>query len=152
MGNVTPHSLDLVELQPVQKRVYTYVWERSPDFVAGWWGRSQPTTERYISIRREEVEVARCIYVLRDKDPTNVEFDILAFEVAQPLRGQGIGRAALSLIRESYPGPRMTALNDSIASSGFWESLGWQLRADEADLTSLLGGDPRERGTYVAPD
>ncbi|MDF2916376.1 MAG: hypothetical protein K0S70_593 [Microbacterium sp.] len=44
----------------------------------------------------------------------------------------------------------MTALNDSVECSRFWESLVWQLRADE-DLIRSLGGDPRVRGTYVAP-
>lgn len=53
------------------------------------------------------------------------QLDILALEVAVSARGQGIGRDVLRAIRDLFPLPRLTALNDNAESRGFWDTLGW---------------------------
>ncbi len=53
------------------------------------------------------------------------QLDILAFEVAVSARLQGVGRTAIHAIREMYPEPRLTALNDDATSRQFWDRIGW---------------------------
>ncbi len=74
------------------------------------------------------------------------QLDILAFEVAVPLRGKGIGRATVQAIRDRHPLPRLTALNDGVESRKFWDGIGWiRHEPPRATLKSV------ERVTYSEP-
>lgn len=142
-------ELTLVQMVPVRKRVHTYVFDKHPDFVQPWWGREpeQPDTCRWVSIRRGHDEVARCKYVLRDDPDYGAIVDILAIEVAVPVRRQGIGRSTLDLIRAENPGRRLMALNDDATSRGFWETVGW-IREEPPEYFRFPGV---ERVNYVEP-
>lgn len=128
-------AVSLVEVFPRKKRTYWYTFEPSDHFVKPWWGReSSPSeAEHWLSIQQSEVEVARSKFVLYPDarthpllgDMPHGQLDILAFEVAVPMRGQGVGREALRAIRLRYPLPRLTALNDDARSRGFWDRVGW---------------------------
>lgn len=142
-------DLALVHIAPVRNRVWTYVFDRNPEFVKPWWRPEQDPSDscRWVSIRRGVNEVARCKYVLKDDPDYGEVVDILAIEVAVPLRGQGIGRTMLDLIRAANPGRRLMALNDDAVSRGFWEQAGW-IREEPPEFFRFPGV---ERVTYVEP-
>ena len=142
-------DLALVHVAPVRKRVWTYVFDRNPEFVEPWWRPEQDPSNscRWVSIRQGVNEVARCKYVLKDDPAYDEVVDILAIEVAVPLRRQGIGRRTLDLIREANPGRRLIALNDDAVSRGFWERVGW-IREEPPEFFRFPGV---ERVTYVEP-
>lgn len=132
---VSSAGLPLIELYPVKKRKYWYVFEPSADFVKAWWGREDSVEDgaHWLSVQRAGVEVARCKFMLYEGprsqrglgDMPHGQLDILALEVAVSARGRGIGREVLRLIREKHPMPRLTALNDDDQSRGFWDRLEW---------------------------
>ena len=132
---MNPSLLSVLEIQPTKMRSYFHTFDHSEQFTKPWWGRvSSPSgDEHWVSIRRGEVEVARCKFDLYKAarshpllgDMPHGQLDILALEVANTWRGQGIGREILRLIRVKYPLVRLTALNDDDHSRGFWESVGW---------------------------
>jgi hypothetical protein len=124
----------VVELEPRKKGVYWHVFESSGRFVKPWWGpeSSIDGRERWPSFERGGVEVARCKFMLYEPcshpqlgDMPYGQLDILVLEVATEEQRQGIGRRVLLAIREMYPLPRLTALNDDAASRGFWDQVGW---------------------------
>jgi hypothetical protein len=127
--------LSIAELKPQKKRIYSYVFQPSDRFLAPWWGRdeSRNGNEHWLSFERGGVELARCKFTLDEEPCSNPvlgdmpqgQLDILAFEVATGEQRRGIGRRALLDIRELYPLPRLTALNDDAASGGFWDRVGW---------------------------
>ncbi|WP_146120049.1 hypothetical protein [Leucobacter massiliensis] len=127
--------LSLVELRPRKKRVYWYVFEASSEFEKPWWQREDFVSEadHWVSVQRDGSEVGRCKFTLNEGfmshpllgDMPHGQLDILALEVALSVRGRGVGSAIVAMIREVYPLPRLTALNDSEESRGFWDSLGW---------------------------
>lgn len=151
-------NLQIVNRTPIRKRKYwSPTYESSSDFVKSWWretsGSEPPVEEHWVSILIGEQEVARCKYVLTGPGthPVIGEFphgqlDILAFEVAVPMRRNGIGRRALEAIRVQNPLPRMTALNDNAESKKFWDGIGWIRH--ESPNALLRGG---ERVTYAEP-
>ncbi|NYF15996.1 ribosomal protein S18 acetylase RimI-like enzyme [Microbacterium sp. AK009] len=127
--------LSLSEIHPLKKRKYWHVFEPSSEFVAPWWGPEDSIADddHWLSGQLAGAEVARCKFVL-DISPQSHpvlgemprgQLDILALEVAVSARGQGIGRDVLRAIRDLFPLPRLTALNDNAESRGFWDSLGW---------------------------
>lgn len=128
----------VVERRPRKKRVYSYVFESSDRFRAPWWGREGTIgeKERWLSFERGGVEVARCKFILDEElrfnpllgDLPHRQLDILALEVAVGEQRRGIGREVLLAIRERYPLPRLTSLNDDAGSRGFWERVGWVRR------------------------
>lgn len=132
---VDDDALVLVELKPRKKRIYWYVFEPSHRFVKPWWRREQIINgnEHWLSIERGGTEVARCKFILHDGPRSHPslgsmphgQLDILALEVATEEQRHGIGREALLAIREMYPLPRLTALNDDAGSRGFWDRVGW---------------------------
>lgn len=152
-------NLQIVNRTPVRKRKYwSPTYESSSDFVKPWWGETYgsepPAEEHWVSILLlSGREVARCKYVLTGPDTHPVlgdlphgQLDILAFEVAVPMRRNGIGRKTLQAIREQNPLPRMTALNDNAESRKFWDGIGWIRHESPHPL--LRGG---ERVTYSEP-
>jgi hypothetical protein len=151
-------SLQIVSRKPVRKRRYWYsVYEDSSDFEMPWWRdkyESEPPIEdHWVSIVLGDREVARCKYVMTGarSDPVlgdlpHGQLDILAFEVAVPMRRKGVGRGAIQAIRDQNPLPRLTALNDGLESRKFWDGLGW-IRHEPAH--AILRGV--ERVTYSEP-
>lgn len=121
-------SLQMVSRTPVRKRRYwTPTYESSSDFQMLWWRdkyESEPPIEdHWVSFVLGNREVARCKYVMTGAradpvlgDPPHGQLDILAFEVAVPMRRKGIGRVAIQAIRDQNPLPRLTALNDGVES------------------------------------
>lgn len=127
--------LQLVEIAPWPDGEYWHAFAPSQEFPAPWWepeGRVD-SIEHWLSIRRRGIEVVRCKFTLEECPITHRllgsmphgQLDILAFEVASSVRRQGIGRAALLAIRERYPGPTLTALNNDATSRRFWDGIGW---------------------------
>lgn len=151
-------SLQMVRRTPVRKRRYwTPTYEGSSDFQMLWWRdkyESEPPIEdHWVSFVLGDREVARCKYVMMGAraDPVlgdlpHGQLDILAFEVAVPMRRKGVGRAAVQAIRNQNPLPRLTALNDGVESRKFWDGLGW-IRHEPAH--AILRGV--ERVTYSEP-
>jgi GNAT superfamily N-acetyltransferase len=127
--------LSILELKPRKKRIYWYVFEPSDRFRKPWWQHEESIygNEHWLSFERGGVEVARCKFILYEEprshsdlgDMPYGQLDILAFEVATEEQGRGIARRALLAIREMYPLPRLTALNDDAVSRGFWDRVGW---------------------------
>lgn len=145
---MTTHSgLEVVALEPVKKRTRYHVFRSDTRFDRAWWEPERWITsrDRWLSIRREGLEIARVKCQMLDDVAGGPVLDILALEVVAKLRGQGIGRATIQAIRQSYPGPRLTALNDNAASRGFWASIGW---VEEPSRFPLPGID---RVTYTEP-
>jgi GNAT superfamily N-acetyltransferase len=138
--------LVVVERKPRKKRVYSYVFEPSDRFRAPWWGREEALegNERWLSFERGGVEVARCKFILDEElrfnpllgDLSHGQLDILALEVATEEQRRGIGREVLLAIRETYPLPRLTSLNDDAGSRGFWERVGWVRREPRRGFVS----------------
>ena len=128
-------SLTLVEVFPRRVGERWRVFAQSSEFPAPWWKPEHgvDSTEHWISVQRDGLEVVRCKFVLEEGPLSHKglgsmpdgRLDILAFEVALSARRQGIGRATLQCIREAYPGPRLTALNDDATSRKFWDGIGW---------------------------
>jgi hypothetical protein len=151
-------KLQIVKRTPVGKRKYWYpTYESSSDFMMPWWreayGCEPPAADHWVSILLCHREVARCKYVMTGArvDPVlgdlpHGQLDILAFEVAVPMRRKGVGRRAVQAIRDQNPLPRMTALNDGAESRQFWDGIGW-IRHEPAHAI-LRGG---ERVTYSEP-
>ncbi|MCP1415446.1 hypothetical protein [Paenarthrobacter sp. A20] len=151
-------NLQIVSRRPVRKGQYwSPTYEGSSDFVKSWWrenyGNEPPAEEHWVSFLLRDREVARCKYVVTGADTHPVlgdlphgQLDILAFEVAVPMRRKGIGRMALQAIRHQNPLPRMTALNDDAESRKFWDGIGWIRH--ESPHAVLRGG---ERVTYSEP-
>lgn len=127
--------LYLTEVHPLKKRTYWHVFEPSREFVMPWWKPegSICDSEHWLSGQLAGAEVARCKFVLHPSPQSNSvlgemphgQLDILALEVAVSARGHGVGREALRAIRDLYPLPRLTALNDNAQSRGFWDNVGW---------------------------
>ncbi|MCE0510609.1 hypothetical protein LVJ59_16290 [Microbacterium sp. KKR3/1] len=127
-------SVELVEVSPREVGVYWQVFAPSAEFPAPWWEEEHRVDDgRWLSGRRAGVEVVRCKFIL-DEGPLSHpllgsmpdgQLDILAFEVALSARRQGVGRATTLAIREMYPTPRLTALNDNATSRHFWDGIGW---------------------------
>jgi hypothetical protein len=125
----------VVELKPRKKRIYWHVFEPSDRFLKPWWRPEESIdgNEHWLSFGCGGIEVARCKFTLDEEPCSNRvlgdmpqgQLDILAFEVATGERRRGIGRRALLDIREMYPLPRLTALNDDAVSRGFWGRVGW---------------------------
>lgn len=151
-------NLQIVNRTPVRKRKYwSPTYESSSDFVKPWWRdkyESEPPVEdHWVSILLSDREIARCKYVLTGADTHPVlgdlphgQLDILAFEVAVPMRLNGIGRRTVQAIREQNPLPRMTALNDDAESRKFWDGIGW-IRHESPNALLRCG----ERVTYSEP-
>lgn len=146
-------ALSLIEVIPQLKRTLWHTFEASDKFPQPWWRpcSTPPGTGHWLSFQLDSAEVARCKFDLYD-DPCPAfglgampdgQLDIKAFEVATSMRRRGIGRKALMLIRERYPEPRLTALNDDAQSRKFWDGVGWTRH--EAEHPFLRGG---ERVTY----
>ncbi|WP_248146299.1 hypothetical protein [Microbacterium aoyamense] len=128
-------QLSLTEVHPRKKRRYWHLFEPSSEFVKPWWRpeESVSESEHWLSGQLRGTEVARCKFVL-DVSPQSHpllgkmphgQLDILALEVAVSARGHGVGRDVLRTIRDLFPLPRLTALNDNAESRGFWDSAGW---------------------------
>ncbi|WP_156786389.1 hypothetical protein [Microterricola viridarii] len=128
-------SLTLVEVFPREEGEQWRVFAPSSEFPAPWWEQELWVNrgEHWLSIQRDGIEVVRCKFHLTGGQlsrkmlgsmPTG-QLDILAFEVALSARRQGVGRAALRAIRDMYPEPRLTALNDDATSRRFWDGVGW---------------------------
>ena len=128
--------LTIVEVSPVGERKRRRVFDPSSEFPAPWWKQNllANDADHCLSLYRDGVEVVRCKFYLSEGPLTDKvlgempegQLDILAFEVALSARRQGVGRAALKAIREKYPEPRLTALNDNATSRRFWEGVGWK--------------------------
>lgn len=106
-----------------------------------------------VSIVLRDREVARCKYVLTGAHANPVlgelahgQLDILALEVAVPMRRKGVGRRAVQAIRDQNPLPHMTALIDGAESRKFWVGIG-RIRHEPAH--AFLRGI--ERVTYSEP-
>lgn len=153
---MTNHRLELIEVETLRKRVYSYPgYPRSDRFEkTAWWNDrvlGDDSSARWVSVLRDGEEVARCRFDLLDGPRTfgwlgplsNGQLDVLLLEVAQVARRQGIGRATLNAIKELYPLRKMTALNDDATSRAFWDGIGWTRHEPR-----LPGG---ERATYSEP-
>jgi ribosomal protein S18 acetylase RimI-like enzyme len=132
---MTVQQFSLVEAIPIRKRTRWHVFVASDQFRAPWWApeASISDSEHWVSAQHEGVELGRCKFVLAlqpQHHPTlgampHGQLDILALEVARWARNSGVGREMLRAIRNRYPLPRLTALNDSDESRGFWDRVGW---------------------------
>jgi ribosomal protein S18 acetylase RimI-like enzyme len=127
--------LTVVELKPRRERGCWSVFVSSDRFVKPWWQCEDRINgdEHWLSFELRGIEVARCKLTLDVDSCSHPQFgdmpdgqlDILALEVAVQEQRRGIGRRVLLAIREMYPLPRLTALNDDSTSRGFWDRVGW---------------------------
>lgn len=130
-----------------------YAFARSSEFPAEWWhlGYGDSEEGHCVSAWRDGVEVARCKFALYADSPyesaygpmPDGQLDILALEVAVSARRIGVGRAFLLALRDMYPAPAFTALNDDNESRKFWDAVGWR-RYDSRDPM----GFEAERANY----
>ncbi|MDR2294697.1 MAG: hypothetical protein LBE05_05785 [Microbacterium sp.] len=126
---MTTDALTLVELDPPKRGGNAFT--DSQEFVAVWW-KGHNEGIHWITVGMGDIEVARVKFTLGYPDPHPLlgpmpegQLDILGLEVARSMRRQGIGRDTIALVRSTYPGPRMTALNDDAESAKFWDGIGW---------------------------
>ncbi|MBS1674376.1 MAG: hypothetical protein JSS74_10470 [Actinobacteria bacterium] len=128
-------SLALVEVFPKRRGRSWRVFAQSDEFPAVWWDEELriEDTDRWFSVQRDGVEVARCKITVDEKPRTHNAFgalphgtlEIMAIEVAVSARRQGIGSATVGAIRAMCPLPRLIALNDNATSRPFWDGIGW---------------------------
>lgn len=138
-------SLSLVEVLR-KPRGNRYAFDRSVEFPASWWyaGYPESSTSHCVSAWRGGVEVARCKFVLSEVaiygnaygPMPDGQLDILALEVALSARKGGVGRAFLLALREMYPTPAFTTLNDNDESRRFWDAVGWRRHESSSPLAS----------------
>jgi GNAT superfamily N-acetyltransferase len=155
MNTPAPVTLELVELHQVEDYVSPFAID--PDgFPSRWWddwNRISDANFHTFTILDDGAEVARAEVLA---DPTRLAqadinpaiyqgsglhrgmVDIDRIEVRADRRGQGIGRAAVDLIVDHYPGRDFFAF--SVDADEFWVSIGWQRfpRRDGDPLYSTL--------------
>lgn len=131
-----PQELTLTDVPLRTGGSGAYAFARSRQFPAPWWYMryTEGPSSHCVSGWLGGVEVVRCKFSLYDESPyenaygpmPDGQLDILALEVALSARRTGVGRAFLLALRERYPAPAFTALNDDAESRKFWDGVGWK--------------------------